>query len=54
MGNNFFVVCDLEDLFKLDLFSLAYVASSLICSRLYRRILDGKRQVTKIFQKIAQ
>ena len=33
MGNNSFVVCDLEDLFILHLFSLAYVASTLTSSR---------------------
>ena len=34
MGNNLFVVCVLEDLFVDDLFSLAYVASTLTSYRI--------------------
>ena len=34
MGNNVFVMCNLEDLFVLNLFSIAYVASTLTASRL--------------------
>ena len=45
-------MCDLEDLQRLDLFSLAYAASTLTCSRLYGRILGEKGQVTKIFPQV--